>query len=314
VATTTLPVVLPPGANLPWHNYGVDFGANAWQPGGGLAAGTRRAELRPMLEELAGKGATVVRWFLLCDGRAGLVLDAKRRVLGLDNRVLADVDAALGLLAEVGLRAMFVLKDFNWFKRPQVANGVRLFGKCYVVKKADRRREWLDRALTPLLLHLAGAAEVHSIDVFNEPEWAVLGLGNYDPGASILDTEMRAYLGELVGRVRMATAHPVTVGLASPRGLALVRTLGLDFYQWHWYDSVEANTPLATPVADYLVDRPALLGEFPTKGASRTPAAIRQAAVTAGYAAAWPWSALATDDHSDRLACLDATGGGPPSA
>jgi hypothetical protein len=119
---------------------------------------------------------------------------------------------------------------------------------------------------------------------------------------------MRAYLGDLVGRVRAATRHPVTVGLASPRGLALVRTLGLDFYQWHWYDSVEANTPLATPVGNYLVDRPALLGEFPTKGATRTPTVIQQTAQGAGYAAAWPWSALATDDHSDNAACLDCLG------
>ena len=299
-------ISLPPGANLPWQNYGGDFGANAWQPEGGLASGDRPAQLGPLLELVADNGARVVRWFLLCDGRAGVRLDSDGRARGLDGFVFRDVDAALRLLDQHRLQAMFVLTDFNWFKRPQVVNGVRMFGKRSLVKKADRRRELLDRVVTPLLERFADAPQIHSWDVFNEPEWAVLGLGTVDPRKALLDTEMRGYLGELVGRVRAATRHPVTVGLASPRGLGLVRTLGLDFYQWHWYDSLERTTPLARPVAQYRVDRPVLLGEFPTRGSARAPGEIRTVSTTAGYAAAWPWSVLATDAFTDRLACVEA--------
>jgi hypothetical protein len=59
-------------------------------------------------------------------------------------------------------------------------------------------------------------------------------------------------------------------------------------------------------VADYKLDRPVLLGEFPTRGSARDLAAIRAAAAQAGYTAAWPWSFLAEDPQTDRLACLGA--------
>jgi hypothetical protein len=292
--------------NLPWQNYGGDFGANAWQPGGGIGGGGRGQEIAPFLELLADNGARVVRWFLLCDGRAGLRLDPRGRVLGLDPHLFRDLEAALRLLAVHRLQAMFVLMDFGWFRRPRLVSGVRLFGRRGLVKNPDRRRELLDRVLTPLLERFGNASEIHSWDVFNEPEWAVLGLGTRDPRSALLGGEMRGWLGDIAGRVRAATRHPLTVGLASPRGLGLVRDLGLDFYQWHWYDSIEKRIPLARPVADYGLDRPVLLGEFPTRGSARSLAEILAVARAAGYAAAWPWSVLSTDDSTDRLACVEA--------
>ena len=46
------------GVNLPWLNYGGDFGANRWQPGGGVGQPDRRAALREALGRLAGQGVT----------------------------------------------------------------------------------------------------------------------------------------------------------------------------------------------------------------------------------------------------------------
>jgi hypothetical protein len=303
---------LPTGLNLPWQHYGCDFGTNAWQPQGGLAAGSRREKLDTVLASAADAGAQVVRWFVLGDGRSGLRFDSGGRVSGLDERVLPDLEAGLDLLDRRGLKAMLVLTDFMWFARGQVEGGVRLFGKRALVARPARRRELLDRAFSPLVEAFADDPRVHSWDAFNEPEWAVLGLGNRDPQASLLDTQMRGYLSDLVARIRAATRHPVTVGLAGPRGLGLVRPLSLDFYQWHWYDKVEAETPLARPVSAHRVDRPVLLGEFPTAGTARTAAEVHEVSRGAGYAAAWPWSALAEDEATDGRACLDAVQ--PPRA
>src|SRR5690606_5971033 len=58
------------GVNLPWRRYGCDFGTNAWRIGG--LTGHDAAPIRRALEEAADAGATVVRWFVLCDGRAGI--------------------------------------------------------------------------------------------------------------------------------------------------------------------------------------------------------------------------------------------------
>jgi hypothetical protein len=117
------------GANLPWIDYGQDFGASAWQPQGGLARSTCRERLRRTLGDLAASGASLVRWWLLGDGRGGLAEDDEGRIVGLDDRFLPDVDAAIGELREAGLRALFVLTDFLWLDRPRTLNGARLGGR-----------------------------------------------------------------------------------------------------------------------------------------------------------------------------------------
>ena len=50
-----------------------------------------------------------MRWWLLGDGRAGLSEDGEGRITGLDDRLLADVDAGVEALREAGLRVQFVL-------------------------------------------------------------------------------------------------------------------------------------------------------------------------------------------------------------
>ena len=64
------------GVNLPWIRYGGDFGANAWHPDGGVHVPARRAELEVACARMADAGMDLVRWFVLADGRAGLVEDA----------------------------------------------------------------------------------------------------------------------------------------------------------------------------------------------------------------------------------------------
>jgi hypothetical protein len=89
------------------------------------------------------------------------------------------------------------------------------------------------------------------------------------------------------------------VGSASARWLRLVRGLGLDLYQVHWYDRHDRRAPLATPVSALGLDRPAILGEFPTRGSAHAPEQILAIAARAGYAGALAWSALATDEATD---------------
>lgn len=99
------------------------------------------------------------------------------------------------------------------------------------------------------------------------------------------------------------TRHQVTVGSACTAWLALVSGLGLDFYQAHWYDSVEKRSPLARPVASLSLDRPLILGEYPTKGSARSAEAILATAIDCGYSGALAWSLLAGDDASEAAVC-----------
>ena len=76
-----------------------------------------------------------------------------------------------------------------------------------------------------------------------------------------------------------------------------MRGLGLDFYQVHWYEPL-GWAALADPADRFGLDRPVLLGEFPGRGASATPADIVLAARRAGYMGALIWSVTSQDDVS----------------
>jgi hypothetical protein len=289
------------GANLPWLDYGQDFGASAWRPQGGLARPDRRERMRRALGDLAGSGATLVRWWLLGDGRSGLRDDADGRV-ALDDRVVPDLEAALEALREAGLRALFVLADFLWFDAPRRVQGVRLGGRRELVRDPSRRAGVLEHVFAPLAERFGREAAVAGWDLLNEPEWATLGVGTLDPRRSVSRREMREFLADLLAVFRAHAAQPLTVGLASARWVSLVDGLDLDEIQVHWYESLDPVTTLARPV-EALGPRPAILGEFPTRGASIGPQAILDLAQGAGYRAALAWSALATDGATDGLAC-----------
>jgi hypothetical protein len=295
------------GANLPWLDYGQDFGRSAWRPEGGLAVPERRERLRRELGRLAGSGARLVRLWLLGDGRAGLRLDGSGHPLGLDARFFPDLDAALAALHEAGLRGLLVLTDFLWFAPAQVESGVQLGGRRELVRDVDKRARLVEHVFAPIAERCARAPEVAAFDLMNEPEWATLGVGTQDPRRAISRREMREFLSQLAVCFHERAPQPVCVGLASARWRSLLDGLPLDFEQVHWYESLDSLTALARPVAPPGPGRRApLLGEFPTRGASLPPERIFEIAALAGYSGALAWSALASDTATDGAACLAA--------
>jgi hypothetical protein len=294
------------GANLPWIDYGQDFGASAWRPHGGLARPERRERLRRALGELAASGASLVRWWLLGDGRAGLREDGDGRIVGLDDRLLADVDAGVLALGEAGLVAQFVLLDFLWLDTARTVNGARLGGRRDHVRDPSRRARLLEHVFAPIAERYGREPAVAGWDLMNEPEWATLGVGTLDPRRAVSRREMRTFLTETAAVFRDRVTQPLGVGLASRRWLSLVDGLDLDQPQVHWYGTLDPLTTLARPVETPGLGQPLLLGEFPTRGASLPPRVIFEMAREAGYAGALAWSALADDRATDARACHDA--------
>lgn len=293
------------GANLPWIEYGQDFGASAWRPSGGVARPDRRERMRRELARLAAAGATLVRWWLLGDGRAGL-REASDRPLALDERVIDDLEAATAALRETGLQALFVLTDFLWFHPPRLEGGVRLFGRRHLVRDPARRAELLERVFAPIAERFADEPSIAGWDLMNEPEWATLAVGTLDPRRAISRREMHGFLRDATAVFRARARQPVTIGLASARWLSLLDGIPLDFHQVHWYESVDSHDSLARPVASRDLGRPLLLGEFPTRGCSLPPGRILEIAAAAGYSGALAWSLLATDHATDGAACASA--------
>jgi hypothetical protein len=297
--------VTPPfvsGVNLPWLSYGNDFGANAWHPAGGVATPEVRARLRDALAAIADRGDALVRWFFFCDGRSGFRADSDGRFAGVDERIWPDVEAALEEVALARLRVMPVIFDFSWFHPASVVAGVQVGGRAGWLTDEAQRARLRDSLLAPLFTRCASSQAVAAWDIVNEPEW----IAGTTPWHRWRHRRAGAAISRLVAEtaalIHGISEHAATVGLASWAGLPLVRNAGLDVYQAHWYDESEMRAPLGAPVAGMGLDRPILLGEFPTRGSRRTRTEIVDAARNAGYVGALEWSALATDAASDPMA------------
>jgi len=274
------------GANLPWFDYGLDFGSNAWRPGGGVGRSDARERVESELARLAESGVQAVRWFLFCDGRAGVSFDSQGQPTGLDDFVLRDLDTALELAARAQLRVMFVLLDFHWCRPVRTIDGVQLGGRAGILKDPGSSDRLLEQVMRPVVARYAREEYILAWDLFNEPEWAKRDVP-------------KRFLREAIQMIRSCSSRPVTIGSAGARWRRRYRTLDLDFDQVHWYDSLKWQPPLETPVTALGFARPVWLGEFPTRGSERGWREIVETARQAGYAGAFYWSALAGDANSD---------------
>jgi hypothetical protein len=288
--------------NLPWVNY-VDFGANAWHPDGGLAREPWRSQALAAVRRLADCGAQVVRWWVLGDGRAGIVWDAHGHARGLDAAFFDDLDTAVEMVAGLGLRMLPVLLDALWCQPGRMVDGVLIGGRRAVLRHAEPRGHLLERVIEPILARYGSHPAVLAWDVINEPDLVTRGCWPSVPPTALAPEPMRDFIAAAVERVHGLTAHAATVGLGNARHLPLVRDLGLDLYQVHWYDVNDRWSPLDTAVGAWGLDAPILLGEFPTRRSRRQPLEVERAARRAGYVGALAWSLLAADEFTDGAAC-----------
>ncbi|MGH9255929.1 MAG: hypothetical protein ACRD3C_15330 [Vicinamibacterales bacterium] len=327
------------GCNYPWSFdgsttfYGLDFGASVWGSHRGVS--TRRSAVARDFGEMAALGFTVARWFLFCDGRAGIVYDDVGMPLGPDPLLFADLDAAIELARDAGIRIDVVLLDHHWMfsgVRHAVADpttGVLLEarlpeGRADVLLSDAGRDGLFDGVIGPLVRRYGpgGAradlgAAILAYELMNEPDFVI------DEWERDLSSRVRRPLPfevmvDLVSRLsRLVHAeHP---GVLTTLGCARIHNLwawdddalGLDVLQVHSYPDVrhperEADI-FGVPASGLGVRRSVILGEFPCNGPEQHPDGATPPsttldeyldfAVSGGYLGGWPWSFSGTDAY-----------------
>jgi hypothetical protein len=279
------------GINYPWTvfegrpNYGCDFGRNQW--GGHSGVSVHPADVAADFARLASAGIEVVRWFVFTDGRGGLSWHANGELLGLDDRFVDDMDAALEIAGRSGIRLCLVLLDFAWLDAP-------------FRRHALESRAFVDRVLDPLLDRFGQTQAIHSFDVINEPDWR--------PDWPV--DRLRAFVGEAARRIHARSHALVTLGGGRVSGAAEWddAIYGLDFVQVHSYPDVRYPdrdvSVFGRSAADFGLTKPLLIGECPSDPRQHPEGHLSPVytlddyltlARDGGYLGAWPWSFKGVD-------------------
>jgi hypothetical protein len=326
------------GCNYPWSTdgqtiyYGMDFGANVW--GSHLGVSTRRAAIARDFQQMAALGFRVARWFVFCDGRAGIVYDDRGLPLGPDPHLYADLDAALEIARDVGMGLDLVLFDHRWMfegVRETIADPVtgdlleaRLpHGRARVMRSQSGRDALIERLLVPLVGRYGArgeradlAPQVLAWEFMNEPDF-VIEEWERDLSRHVARPLPFEALAELVSRLS-AAIHEHSTALATLGGARLHNlwawdddALGLDVLQVHSYPDTrypERDDDLfGMKAASLGMRRGVILGEFAGNGPEQHPDGASppgttleeylEFAVSAGYLGAWPWSFSGTDGY-----------------
>ena len=310
--------------NYPWSTdgqtifYGLDFGRNVW--GSHLGVSTRREAIARDFDEMSRLGFVVARWFVFCDGRAGIVYDDRGLPAGLDEAFFIDADVALETARDAGIRVDFVLFDHHWLFR-----GIRHVladpvtgdllearlpeGRARILLTQEGHDGLFELVVEPFVRRYGGGGEradlceqIFAFEFMNEPDFVV---DEWDRdrsprvGRALPFEALAAAISRLSNVVHRWSPAIVTLGGARADNLWAwdAESLGLDMLQLHAYpDSPQKGDVdvFSTPARALDVRREVILGEFRS---SEPLDESLERALAGGYAGAWPWSFSGTDTH-----------------
>jgi hypothetical protein len=277
------------GVNVPWYNWGCDFGCNATNgKTGGIS--TNIPTLSAAFAQVKESGIHVVRWWVFPGDPAQITRDAAGVPVGIDPAVYTDFDAALQLAEQYDLYYNFVLFSapshipINWQYDPL-------------------QRAKLVDALGSLFAHYAHNPRIISWEPYNEPEndiwkYRIAQLPVVDTGTAIAQSVHTNAPGTYV-----------TIGSFKAEGMKMWLDAGLDYYSPHWYDYMSSgdNCMICHDYSYYAVwgiDKPIVIGEYYTATPDTSPynSAYRNNYWYANnFAGAWAWS-LFPGQSSDGMA------------
>ena len=269
------------GVNMPWFNWGCDFGCN----NNGGVVGTKD-QIAPRFQQLKDSKMHMVRWWVFPgDNPWQITVDSSGMPTGINSAVYADFDAALQLAEQYDLYYNFVL--FNSATAP--------------------RRSWIDnpthrtalaQVLGTLFARYKDNPRVMSWEIYNEPEFQIWdGL--------VSEANVVATAKAITDSVHANSDALVTVGNASVEGIPMWTQIGLDYYSPHWYDYMSwpgacmRCTDYNEIKNRYGLTKPIVVGEMFIGNNNSDDLARFNDFYDKGYAGIWGWSLF--HDHTADL-------------
>ena len=260
------------GANVPWINWGCDFGCGS---SGGVSDPSVQAQIAPVFAQARQAGARTLRWWMFEDDPQQIQRDGSGTPTGLNPAVYNDIDAALALAQQDDIAYDFVL-----FSAPTA------LPRGWLTDPG--KRQALANVLAPLFAHYSGNPHILSWEIFNEPEFDIWN-GKIDEGS------VKALSQTLLDTIHANSTTYVTMGSAMLDGLSMWVGMGFDFYTAHWYDYMNAGNYDAMlwsyddVKTRYNLDAPLIIGEMYLARDSQPLDRLHHFYDT-GYAGVWPWS------------------------
>ena len=224
-----------------------------------------------------------VRIFLFSDFRAGLKLNADKTPyinglgkLEFTDKVIEDMQALLDSAKALGMKVMPVLLDFHMADGISDESG-NWVGDFPELINDPVKRAKLVELLSGFITQFAGNDSIYAWDIMNEPENA---------SATTI-----ANIQALVSGIRAAVpGAKLTVGSNNRTNMLNNWTgLGLDIYQFHYYDDMAGTTPLnyafTSAELALLGGKPVMAGELSSTDITNKLDILRQY----GYAGGLFW-------------------------
>lgn len=312
------------GVNLPWHNFGWDFGEHEY-----WGSGFDATWFEQSFAELAISGVNCVRLWVHCDGRANPEFDQHGYVTGLDANFLTELAALVSLAEEYNLLVILNLWSHDMLEDRRDVAGPTAGMHRSLITNIAKTNSYINNALIPMVQHLNQFCNILAWEVINEPEWGMDIAGGGTTKQVVSKQEMQLFVGRCIKAIKQHSEQMVTVGAYQPfynqyedsyhiwhesefEALGFnCQEVYLDFYSIHYYNWMKNKlSPFKKEAVEWQLGRPVLLAEIASAASENSdgllPMEQLQSCIDNGYAGVLFWSYQAEDSFSDWSNCAEA--------